>query len=103
MTRTTCPYCSGRLEVIRDAPPPHWGRLVCWDCRRCLGFAPTPMEPEAIAGYTMPFGKHRGRTLTEIGAIDRPYLEWAARNLVKPRMREVITFYLEHAPEEVCP
>ena len=93
--RTTCNYCQGRLDVVREGtPPPHWGRLVCSSCHRGAGFAPTPMDEAAT--YTMPFGKFAGRTLAEIAAVDRGYLEWAAAKLHKPRMREVIQFFLDH-------
>src|SRR4051794_4753025 len=50
---------------------------------RYLGFASTPFEPAAVAGYIMPFGKHRGRTLAQIAGEDQPYLEWAATGVDK--------------------
>ena len=59
------------------------------------------MEPVAIAGYTMPLGKYRGITLAEIAVADRSYLEWAAVNLGKPRMRKVIQFFLDQQLREV--
>ena len=52
------------------------------------------MEPTAIAAYVMPIGRFKGKALAEIAATDRRYLEWAARTLEKPRMREVITYFL---------
>ncbi len=98
--KTTCTYCQGRLEVVREGtPPPHWGRLVCSSCQRGAGYAPTPME-EAHS-YTMPFGKYPGQTLRQIAETDRGrcYLEWAAQNLRQDRMREVIRYFLDHQVE----
>lgn len=31
---------------------------------------------ETVETYTMPFGKHRGRLITEVAKTDREYLEW---------------------------
>lgn len=93
--RTICARCSGRLEVIRDTPPSrHWGWLVCSRCAHRQSRVPTPLEH--IDSYTMPFGRHANRTLTEIAAVDRPYLEWAAANLNAPRLRQVVQIFLEH-------
>jgi len=90
---TTCHRCNAPLKVIRPAPRPHYGKLFCDACQRCRGWVPTP--PEDLGGWTMPFGKYKNRTLAEIAATDRGYLEWAADNLNKDRIREAIRLYLE--------
>ncbi len=40
--------------------------------------------------------KHKGRTLAEIAAIDLQYLEWVATWDDEPRIRERVTFFLDH-------
>ena len=60
-------------------------------------------EASAVAAWTMPFGKHKGRTLAEIAGTSqgRHYLEWAAASLDKPLLREVIAYFLSLQPVEV--
>ena len=92
MAAPFCPRCNGPLELVRPAPAPHWGQLICRDCGRKCGFAATP--PEELHSYKLWFGRHKGRTLAEIEALDRAYLEWAASSLSIDRVRKAILDYL---------
>ena len=90
---TTCHRCDAPLRIIRPALRPHWGQLRCDSCQKFRGFVATPTEE--LGGYTMPFGKFKGRTLAEIATIDRGYLEWAARNMNSNSVRNACRRYLE--------
>ena len=76
-TSRTCSRCGGPLSVIRPAPRPHWAELRCKPCGKFHGWLRTP-DGELGRNYTMPFGKHRGKTLDEIAATDLGYLKWIA-------------------------
>ena len=92
-----CPTCcSYDIALIPTAKPPHWGELRCMVCGVFCGWAPTP--PWLAAEWAMPFGEYRGQTLSTIWATDRgrSYLEWAAANMNKPRIREMISYFLDH-------
>ena len=102
--RTVCSRCSGALTVTKGAPWPHWGWLTCERCAHRQGYAATPLTH--VDSYVMPIGKHKNRMLAEIAATDPGYLRWAATNLSKPRMREVVTFFLarhEATPRQNTP
>jgi exodeoxyribonuclease X-like protein len=96
--RRTCPRCNALLSVIRPAHPPHYAELWCDACGRHCGWASTPTE--ALGGYTMPFGKYRGKTLDEIAATDRGYLEWVTSDLKDERIKKSVRRYLEYKLQE---
>ncbi len=93
-----CHYC-GSDDIVQTtgAPKPHYARLTCKSCGRGIGFAPKPVE--FAPGFKLHFGIYSGNTLAQIWETDRgrDYLKWAATNINKPRIREMITFFLDHA------
>lgn len=87
-----CPHCHGDdIALIPHAPHPHWGELRCTTCEKWIGWAPTPKA--LAAGWPMPVGRHKGKTLADIPV---PYLEWARDGMSQPRVREMISYYLSH-------
>lgn len=96
--RPVCCVCNVANTVIPTAPP-HYGRYKCPKCGRDDGYAPMP--PEKYKDYVMPFGRNMGLSLAKIAT--RPsglkYLEWASANLSKPRLRELISAYLDQLKE----
>jgi hypothetical protein len=50
MTAILCPAC-GAIDTPRVAPggSPHWGKVVCAHCSRCV-----PPEPTATVGEVLP-------------------------------------------------
>ncbi len=102
MQRTHCKLCDVALIVQRMPRPPHWGKWTCTQCGMTYGFAPTP--PEESHTYTMPFGKWKGLTLSEIATKPdgRRYLEWASEKMARPRMREVIKTFVAQLQQGTC-
>src|SRR5262245_46059159 len=93
-----CPRCGGPLLTERMESGPHFARTRC----RACGFRRwerAPMTPERAAAFVLPFGRHRGRTLAEVGVADRGYLEWlAALPALAPSIRQAVVCHLESAP-----
>lgn len=54
-------------------------------CLRCERFQYNAPRSETGGGDgiddVIPIGKYKGRTWRELSTIDRPYLEWAAKNI----------------------
>lgn len=90
----TCSRCGGPLSVIRPAPQPHFASLSCRRCGKFHGWLQTP-DGELGQNYVLPYGKHMGKTLDEISAIDRDYLEWVARDFNDEHIRNSVRRYLE--------
>ena len=92
----TCPHCGSRdVGLSLDAPPPKYGRLTCTSCGRWVGWEPTP--PHLLGElWVFWFGRHKGRSLRAVQAIDPEYLHWMANNeSMKPRVREAVRQFLE--------
>lgn len=49
---------------------------------------PAPAEVPEACHVTMPFGKHRGRTLRDIGRRDIGYLRWVATEINDDDLRD---------------
>jgi uncharacterized protein (DUF3820 family) len=77
---TVCPRC-GSSETIfaRCTEGPHYGKIRCLDCGY-KAFVKTPWTLARASRFTMPYGKHRGRTLAELAddPAGRDYLRWLA-------------------------
>jgi hypothetical protein len=95
-TAEQCPHCgSRRLSSARCPGGPHFGRVDCRDCGKHVRWERTPMTPERAAAFTLPFGKHKGETLAEVGSTDRRYLEWLASLAdLAPSFRRAVVCYL---------
>lgn len=93
----TCPQCTGPLSIRNDTPPPHFGRYVCSACGKFAGWVRTPLTPERAAAWVMPFGKHRGLTLAEIGETDIGYLTWLVANVDRPSIQRTVRYFLDQA------
>lgn len=52
--------------------------------------APKPDVKPTLENYIMPFGKHAGKTLPEIAAVDRGYIEWAKKNMEKEPVKSLL-------------
>lgn len=57
-----------------------------------------PKLPD-VNGYKLSFGKHNGRTIPEIAAIDRGWLIWAQDNLTREPLVTLIKHYLAQEDE----
>ena len=52
--------------------------------------APKPVEKPTLETYRIPFGKHAGKTLPEIAAIDKGYIDWAKKNMEKEPVKTLL-------------
>lgn len=59
--------------------------------------------PERVKRMTMPFGKHKGKTLSSLVNTDRDYLEWAVENFTaaKPELMDAMRLILNSTPGSV--
>jgi hypothetical protein len=78
-----CPRCgSTRLHLVKSGGP-HFGRLDCLDCGLRGSSVAAPWTIERARAFTMPYGRHEGRTLGELAQTGegRSYLEWVAATI----------------------
>lgn len=97
----TCPHCGKplRIEAVTEATRP----APASQQRDANGnLLPMPWTLERAERFTMPFGKHEGRTIAEIDRIDRNYLKWLAETCDRNVQRAAIT-YLEATPSRPQP
>ena len=68
-------------------------RVECVDCGRFIKFAKQAKTIENNK-FLMPFGKHKGKSISEIATIDKDYAIWAANNCnsknIQGRFRECL-------------
>jgi hypothetical protein len=90
-----CQYCGSRdIGQSMDAPLPHYSRLTCMSCDRCIGWGPIP--PELLGDlFIFPFGRHKGRSLNEIAEFDIDLLRWAASEMRESNIREAVRQFLD--------
>jgi hypothetical protein len=75
-----CRGCGSPNLAIRPCTTgPHFARVICEDCNRTR-WAKAPWTLDRARGFTLDFGKHRGRTRGELADSDegRSYLSWLA-------------------------
>jgi hypothetical protein len=59
-----------------------------------------PKLPD-INEYKLSFGRHNGKTIPEIAAVDRGWLVWASENLNKEPLHTMIKNYLSQEDDEI--
>ena len=75
-----CRWC-GSTNISETGPKgPHWVKLVCGACHRCVGFKKTPGEVRHARRFVLDFGPFKGKTLRELEGDARglDYLRWLA-------------------------
>jgi hypothetical protein len=78
MALCTC----GDDNVVTRRSGPHVGEY-CASCCKWLRWV-----PQGIENFVWPIGaKHKGTLILTIARIDRPYLEWAAKELSSPTLK----------------
>lgn len=67
-----CPSCDEKTYTQQS------GVHVALFCHKCgfIKFIPQPWQ-----NFVMPIGKYKGKTLLEIKAVDKGYLQWAVDNM----------------------
>ncbi len=74
-----CPRCGSSLVQSFEVPSPHYAKIECIGLdRHFIRWVGQPRTIEWAREFVMPFGKHKGKTMTQ---IDRGYLKWAAETL----------------------
>lgn len=92
-----CRYCnSPNLLTVRCESGPFYARTGCRDCGRFLRWEPAPMTYARACAFVLPFGKHAGESLAQVGetAEGRRYLLWLADQDLKPTLQRAIDCYL---------
>ncbi len=90
-------HCGSSIVECFEVPKPHYGKLECIGVDHHFhGWIKAPRTAEWARGYMMPFGKHKNRTLAEIGRSQSglDYLRWAADALDKQNIVEAIKTFL---------
>lgn len=64
----------------------------CAGCGKYIKFL--EQENTDPCDFRMPFGKHKGKELSEIFLLDRAYLEWIAANFNKNNIKEKVKYVL---------
>lgn len=73
---TCCTTC-GSVNVAIKALEADSLKFTCRDC-----FSSDTISSKSEAGrFTMPIGKYRGYSLSDIAEMDRGYIQWGAENL----------------------
>lgn len=74
-----CPGCGSTNLVAVPRSDQHHAELRCGACDRWIKFVPTPWTRERAEAFRLPYGKHKGKTVGELGRTDPDYLRWMAR------------------------
>lgn len=65
---------------------------TCNGCGKFLG-----NKPKDISGRCMPFGKYKGRTVSDVSKLDLPYLNWfytECKEKLSESIKQSIKYYL---------
>ena len=65
---------------------------TCAVCGKYIKFEPTIKSDKELAIWIMPIGKHKGKGLNDIAALDPNYLQWASENLSGNVQRRINEF-----------
>lgn len=90
-----CPHCGKPIELSVVGVKSDWPRKRE---DRDRG----PLTPEQARAYPMPFGKHKGSTLGEIGLKDPAYIQWVATTCEDPA-RQAARAYLDSTSPAQAP
>jgi uncharacterized protein (DUF3820 family) len=93
MSTITCPHCGGALELTAARRQP--GHHDPPRERKPWEKPPQPWSLERARAFTMPFGKHEGKTMAEIAQADRGYVRWAAEKCSNRNVQKAAMLILE--------
>ena len=89
-----CKYCGEtktKEETLINKIGNPYIKQSCARCGKYIKFLQNDFDPR---DFIMPFGKHRGRMLSEIKDEDIEYLEWAKDNFNDGEIKDKITYVL---------
>lgn len=94
-----CPHPGcGRTTDFTPGPTPTPdcnGRLDCPE-HGFVGWAEAPMTIERARSFTLPFGKHAGRTLQGIETLEPSYVNWLASYCRQRSLKRAAQCVLDH-------
>jgi len=76
-------------------------RAECKSCGKFIQYVEQEISYEEAASFKMPFGKHQGKTIEQIGLQDPDYLAWAAVILKPGNVKRRIKVFQDGMPEHV--
>ena len=82
-----CKYCNSfnldKMLVEHSNKTIHQ-KVTCRDCKKCSGFEQIVENKD----FRMPFGKYKGKSITEIIIQDLKYAMWASEKFSSKNIRE---------------
>jgi hypothetical protein len=95
-----CRWCRS-IEIFEsEASGPHYKRLVCGNCGRCIGYQKTPGRARLAGMFILQRGPFAGKRVSEVlrTSDGRDYLRWLARSPRDPQgLMAAIALGLDHA------
>jgi len=82
-----CKYCdSFNLDkiLVEHSNKTIHQKVTCRDCKKCSGFEQVVENKD----FRMPFGKYKGKSITEIIGQDRKYAIWASEEIDSNNIRK---------------
>jgi hypothetical protein len=61
-----CRWCGSKNIVDSGPKGPHWAKLVCAQCHRCVGFKKTPSHVVRAKRFVLDSGPYKGKRLGEL-------------------------------------
>jgi hypothetical protein len=100
---SACRYCGATDFATRPSEDPRFfARTDCRACGKLHRWEPFPMTAERAAAFVLPYGRHKGRCLADVGSTDegRRYLWWmVSRDGLSSAMRRALDEFLgRHKP-----
>ena len=91
----TCQHCETKFQIGITYRAGIHLQLDCPECGKFVKYLPQDIRP---AECIVSFGKHSGRTIEEIYAINPGYIHWLSENVSSKYFRRVTTAYLQSLP-----
>lgn len=89
----SCKSINLELYLIDCANGTQQFKAQCKDCGNKSGAIPFEPSAESLGCTVIPFGKHKGKSLSEIADIAPDYLDWLVSNLVDIKLLGTLVLF----------
>jgi hypothetical protein len=104
-----CPHCGSKWgtseHIVFDKNGNERIKVVCFECERFLKWQALPVTLERAQRYVIEFGKHRGKTLSQIEIETPSYLDWlsleCANSTLKNLAKAIVHARLDQTRKDV--